>query len=132
MIRGFLILLLLVVIAANFIFGVNLGEYAADALHYWQTGETREERIEREKRHAVLEKELDGVEACIALRDFASVVDREPVNLRGMRAQLLLENVRENPNREFVSDYLDVFHLAYREGREFDQELRRIVKKHCP
>lgn len=131
MIRGLLVVLLLVVIGANVIFGVNFGEYVADALHYWQTGETRKERIEREARRAVLERELDGVEACIALEDFASVVDREPVNLRGMRAQLLLENVRKNANRELVSDYLDIFHLVYKDSREFDHELHSIVQKHC-
>jgi len=130
--RLVIIVLLVLAVAINALFDGKIAEYIGNTLHRWQTGETREQRLAREEHRQGLEKQFTGVKACRALKEFARDVGREPVARRGIWAEVLVENVKENSNREFVSEYLAAFEqLAFKDSREFDNELRRIVRQHC-
>lgn len=119
-------------VGINAFYDGKIAEFIGNTLHRWQTGETAEERRDREQRRAFLETRYQEAEACPALEDFAREVSMETVDQRGLRAEVLVENVRKASDRELVTDYLDTFqNLAYKESREFDGELERILREYC-
>ena len=131
--RLVIIVLVVLAVAINWLYDGKIAEFIGNRLHTWQTGESPDERLVRQERQERLEKQYAGVEACRALKDFARHVGREPVGRRGMWAEVLVGNVRESSNRQLVSEYLAAFEkLAFKDNREFDNELRRIVRQYCP
>lgn len=130
--RLVIVVLLVLAVAINALYDGKIAEFIGNTLHRWQTGETREQRMAREELRKGLEKQFTGVEACRALEEFARDVGREPVARRGIWAEVLLVNVKQNSNRDLRSEYLAAFEkLAYKDSREFDNELRRIVRSYC-
>lgn len=130
--RLLIIVLVVIAVGLNALYDGKIAEFIGNTLHRWQTGETARDRRVRAEQRARLEARYQGMEACPALADFVREVDREPVRLRGIRAEILVENVRADANREFVSAYLAAFQeLAYKDSREFDSELQVIVARYC-
>lgn len=130
--RLVIIVLVVAVVALNALYDGKIAEFIGNTLHTWQTSETAEERKVHDERRQLLEKKYAGVAACRALEEFALDVGHETVPRRGIWAEVLLENVKANANRDFRSEYLEAFEeLAYKDSREFDEELRRIVRRYC-
>lgn len=130
--RLLIIVLVVLAVALNALYDGKIAEFIGNTLHRWQTGETAEERAAREGQRARLEARYRDMDACPALADFAREVEHEPVPLRGIRAEVLVENVRADANRDLVSAYLAAFEeLAYAESREFDRQLEEIVERFC-
>jgi len=126
------IVLVVLAVGINALYDGKIAEFIGNTLHTLQTGETVDERLAREQRRSSLETRYQGVEACPALEDFSRKVGGEAVDRRGLQAEVLVENVKGDSDRELVSAYLEAFqNLAYKESREFDHELRRIVGKYC-
>lgn len=130
--RVVILVVIVLVVGVNALYDGKIAEFIGNALYQWQTGETAEDRLARDEYRAQLEKQFQGVKACPALEAFAREVDREPVGRRGIRAEVLVDNVKAESNREFVSAYLAAFQkLAYKDSREFDDELQIIVEQYC-
>jgi len=130
--RLVIIVLVVLVVAINALYDGKIAEFIGNALHTWQTSETVVERTASDQRRQRLEKQYGGVAACPALKDFARDVGKERVAWRGIWAEVLLENVKATSNRDLLSEYLAAFEkLAFKDSREFDEELRRIVRRYC-
>ena len=99
--------LVLLVVAINWYYNGKIAEFLGNTLYQWQTGETMDDYKAREQYREGLEARYRGVKACPALADFAHSVAREPVDRRGTWAEVLIENVRADTNRELTTAYLD-------------------------
>jgi hypothetical protein len=122
----------LLLVAINAYYNGKIADFLGSMLYQWQTGETMEEYKAREQFKEGLEARYRGVKACPALEDFAQSVERESVDRRGTWAEVLIKNVRADSNREFVTAYLAAFQkLAFKDSREFDEELHWIVHQYC-
>jgi hypothetical protein len=124
--------LVLLVVAINWYYNGKIAEFLGNTLYQWQTGETMDDHKAREQYREGLEVRYRGVKACPALADFAQSVVRESVDRRGTWAEVLIENVRADSNRELATAYLAAFEkLAFKDSREFDEELHWIVHQYC-